>query len=82
MHIEQLVKMANEIAAFFANGSEPGQGPQSVAAHLHRFWDPRMRKQIVEYLQSGGAGLAPLARAGVELLASESKRQAVDLKST
>jgi formate dehydrogenase subunit delta len=74
VHIEQLVKMANEIAAFFANGSEPGQGPQSVAAHLHRYWDPRMRKQIVEYLNDGGADLAPLARSAVEILAGEARR--------
>lgn len=68
--------MANDIAAFFANGSDPGQGPQSVAAHLRRYWDPRMRSAIVEYACNGGADLAPLAKAGVELLAADAQRSA------
>ena len=43
-----LVTMANEIAAFFA-GEEPGKAAENVANHLRRYWDPRMRKQILEH---------------------------------
>lgn len=69
MHIEHLVQMANEIAAFFDGASDEGEAAKNVAAHLRRYWDPRMRKQIAEHVQAGGPGLTSLARASVELLA-------------
>jgi formate dehydrogenase subunit delta len=69
----KLVTMANEIAAFFTAASDAGQASQSVATHLRRYWDPRMRKQIVEYLAAGGEDLVPIARAAIESLASESR---------
>jgi formate dehydrogenase subunit delta len=70
MHIEQLVTMANDIANFFRSGSDPGAGPRNVADHLRRYWDPRMRKQMIAYYHTGGAGLSDLARAGIEVLAA------------
>jgi formate dehydrogenase subunit delta len=70
MHIEQLVTMANDIAAFFHGASDPDVAGRDVANHLRRNWDPRMRKQIIEYCSAGGTGLSDLARAGVGLLAS------------
>lgn len=69
MRDERLVTMANEIAAFFAS-EEPATAPENIANHLRRYWDPRMRAQIVAFVQAGGSGLAPEARAGVERLAS------------
>jgi formate dehydrogenase subunit delta len=68
MDAEHLVTMVNEIAAFFA-GEDPGKAPENVANHLRRYWDPRMRKQIVEHAGSGGEGLSQVARAGVGLIA-------------
>lgn len=70
----QLVTMANDIAAFFDSASDAGEASQSVAAHLRRYWDPRMRKQIVQYVTAGGEGLVPAARGAIELLAAESHR--------
>ena len=71
MHIEQLVTMANDIANFFHGASAPGQAPGAIAAHLRSFWDPRMRRQIIEHYRShGGEGLNELARAAVGLLAN------------
>jgi formate dehydrogenase subunit delta len=67
MDPQHLVAMVNEIAAFFA-GEDPEKAPDSVANHLRRYWDPRMRKQIVAHASNGGEGLSPVARAGVELI--------------
>jgi formate dehydrogenase subunit delta len=68
MHAELLVTMANDIANFFT--AESGDtAPEEIARHIKRFWDPRMRKQIAEYVQSGGHGLSTAALAGVKLLA-------------
>ena len=74
MHIEHLVKMANEIAQFFASESTPDEAPQNVASHLKKFWDPRMRREIIAYGQQGGVGLSDLARSAVELLVMPAAR--------
>ena len=55
---EKMVRMANQIATFFA--SQPGDRRALVAAHLNDFWEPRMRRQLIEHVATGGAGLAPL----------------------
>ena len=71
MRIERLVAMANDISAFFAAEPDRGEAARNVATHLRRFWDPRMRRQIVAHFQSGGDGLHDIARAAVGLLAEE-----------
>ncbi|HYM33876.1 MAG TPA: formate dehydrogenase subunit delta [Steroidobacteraceae bacterium] len=68
MKIEHLVKMANEIAAFYASDS-PSDAPKNIASHFTRFWEPRMRKEIVEHNRKGGVGLKEAVRQAVELLA-------------
>lgn len=72
MDIDHLVKMVNEISAFFASESPGEQAPRDVASHLRRFWEPRMRKQIVEHYNHGAAGLEDIGRAAVGLLAADS----------
>lgn len=63
----KLVRMANQIADFFA--SQPGgQAAAGVCDHLKAFWTPKMRREIVEHLNNGGEGLAPLSREAVERL--------------
>jgi formate dehydrogenase subunit delta len=72
MKAERLVHMANQIADFF--GSYPQeQAVAGVADHLHKFWDPRMRKQIIEYVGTDGAGLRDIALAAIKQLAAEKK---------
>lgn len=61
MHIEQLVKMANQIERFFRGEPERADAVAGVRDHIQRFWDPRMRKQILAHVESGGAGLGDIA---------------------
>lgn len=68
MNIERLVAMVNDIAAFFAAEPDQDSAAEQVAYHLKRFWEPRMREEIKRCLASGGAGMSPLARRGVERL--------------
>jgi formate dehydrogenase subunit delta len=75
MQIDHLVTMANDIAAFFLKAADQGEAARSVATHLHRYWDPRMRRKIVEHAQAGGVGLSDLAREGVNILAQEQPAQ-------
>jgi formate dehydrogenase subunit delta len=71
MNTERLVTMANDIAAFFAAGSDPNAAAEQVTGHLRRFWDPRMRRQIQEHAAQGGAGLCEVARLAVQRLAAD-----------
>lgn len=68
MQIEHLVTMANDISAFFRGAADEGEAARSVANHLRRFWDPRMRMQIIDHRNRGGAGLSELANEAVGLL--------------
>jgi formate dehydrogenase subunit delta len=71
MRAERLVAMANDIGAFFNAESDKAEAARSVANHLKRFWDPRMRREIIAHYQRGGWGLDDLPRSAVGLLASE-----------
>jgi formate dehydrogenase subunit delta len=56
MSHDKLVTMANQIATFFE--SQPGdQGPQNVAGHINKFWEPRMRRQFFELVEHDPSGL-------------------------
>jgi formate dehydrogenase subunit delta len=68
MNIERLVAMANDIAAFFDSEPDKAVAAEGVRFHIARFWDPRMRREIVAHVQAGGAGLTPTASAAVRLL--------------
>jgi formate dehydrogenase subunit delta len=71
MNPEHLATMANEIGAFFAATQDPEQAARDIANHLKRFWDPRMRREIVAHYRKGGEGLDEAARRAVGLLADE-----------
>jgi formate dehydrogenase subunit delta len=68
MKTERLVAMANDIAAFFASEPDRDVAARATADHLRRFWDPRMRREIVAHGTTGGAGLDAIARAAIGLL--------------
>jgi formate dehydrogenase subunit delta len=71
MKIEALVKMANEISYFF-EGEAGKDAPAAVATHLRRYWEPRMRKDILtHYDLNAGEGLDEVALKAVALLAAE-----------
>ncbi len=70
MDIAHLVKMANEIGAFFESASDPAEGVRAVANHLRRYWEPRMRKAIMAHAAAGGSGLSAMARQAVLQLES------------
>ena len=67
MDIDRLVFMANQIAGYFAAYPE-SEAVAGAANHIRMFWDPRMRRQIAAHVESGGAGLSPLARKALESL--------------
>lgn len=69
MNIKNLVTMANEIGEFFIYEANAGTAPQEIAQHITKFWDPRMRAQIIAHAHAHGEGLSDVAREAVLLLA-------------
>ena len=76
MNIDLLIKMTNEIGEFFAGVevNDPQAAARDVANHLKRYWDPRMRAQMLKYYEERqGAGLSDLGKNAVGLLYAASK---------
>jgi formate dehydrogenase subunit delta len=74
---ERLAEMANDIANFFHAEPDRTLAVDGICNHLKKFWEPRMRRQIVAYLRDHGGGeLNELARAGVAKLAEIDKSAA------
>lgn len=61
MDTRKLVKMANDIARFFEADPDRAAAIEGVAGHLRRFWEPRMRRELIAHVdETGGADLRPL----------------------
>jgi formate dehydrogenase subunit delta len=68
-----LVRKANQIAAFFA-AYPASEGLNGVLDHMGKFWEPRMRRQLVAYVsETGGEGLSPLALDAAKALGEEAQ---------
>ena len=77
MNAERMAEMVNDIANFFHAEPDRTIAVDGVCNHLKKFWEPRMRRQIIAYLHDhDGAGMSELARAGVTKLASMEKNAA------
>jgi len=71
MNLEHLVKMANQIGAFFETMPDRQQAMADFASHLKRSWEPRMRRELLAYIDTqGGPGLNPMVLETVRLHAA------------
>ena len=67
MKIGQLVRMANQIGSFFESMPDQDKAMKGIAEHLRKFWDPRMRRELLAFLdqhpegRSGEVVLMPIA---------------------
>ena len=65
---DRLIYMANQIARnLAAHGRE--ESIAMLAQHLRKFWDPRMRAQIMALAAARPEDFTPVAAAAVALLA-------------
>ena len=63
MNRAHLIKMANQIGAFFEAMPDQAQAVADVANHLRRTWEPRMRTEILKSLGTADeAQLKPVVR--------------------
>ncbi|HEV8689181.1 MAG TPA: formate dehydrogenase subunit delta [Ideonella sp.] len=59
MHIESLVRMANQIGSFFEAMPDRDEALEGIAQHLAKFWDPRMRRELLAHVDgTSGADLS------------------------
>jgi formate dehydrogenase subunit delta len=68
--VDTLVKMANQIGDFFGSQKSIDR-VAGIVEHIQKFWDPRMRANIVEHVSHGGAGLNPLPLEAIQRLAQK-----------
>jgi formate dehydrogenase subunit delta len=54
MDIDNLIRMANRIGDFFEAMPDADEARTGIAQHLQRFWEPRMRSELVAHLDAGG----------------------------
>ncbi len=69
MDNSNLIKMANDIGAFFKSEPDRILAIEGVEQHLRNFWEPRMRQQIRAYLNEGGTELMDIVAEAVKKLA-------------
>ena len=67
---DDLVRMVNQIAQFFDAYPE-AEAVAFVKEHLQKFWDPSMRKELLEARQLLAEHLHPLACSALDQLAAQ-----------
>ena len=83
MNIDHMIKMANEITSFWQGEVGAEAAAKEVATHLRRYWEPRMRAQMITYYQERhGAGLNDVALKAVQLLATQAAEAAAQTKAS
>jgi formate dehydrogenase subunit delta len=70
MSPDKLAYMANQIGKFFAHQPHD-KAVAAIADHIQRYWDPRMRSEILAHLQA--VQLDPAARQAIEHLRESSR---------
>ncbi|OAI17029.1 formate dehydrogenase [Methylomonas lenta] len=69
MDKSNLIKMANDIGSFFKSEPDRTLAIAGIEQHIRNFWEPRMRKEIVEYIEKGGTDLMDIVAEAVKKLA-------------
>ncbi|MGY4830029.1 formate dehydrogenase subunit delta [Sphaerotilaceae bacterium SBD11-9] len=60
MNVANLIKMANQIGDYFESLTDPVEAEEGIAIHIKKFWEPRMRRELLAHIDAqGGSGLHP-----------------------
>jgi formate dehydrogenase subunit delta len=66
MDVNNLIRMANKIGQFFDSMPNREQAIKDIAMHLKRFWEPRMRRAILECIdQKQDAEMSAIVREAI-----------------
>lgn len=75
MNSSNIIKMANNIGDFFKSEPDRELAVKGIEQHIKNFWEPRMRKQIIEYMQTGGDELMDIVKEAVIHIAATQNQQ-------
>jgi len=55
--VDNLIRMANRIGSFFEAQPDREESLAGIATHIRNFWEPRMRRALLDFLDEhpGGA---------------------------
>lgn len=67
MDADNLIRMANRIGDFFEAYPDRQEALESIALHLRRFWEPRMRGAFLQAVEGDAPGLTPIVQEAVQL---------------
>jgi len=56
MELANLIHMANRIGDFFEPQPNRAEALAGIADHLRKFWEPRMRRELLAGIDAGLAG--------------------------
>ncbi len=66
MDMKNLIHMANQIGGFFEAMPDRDEALAGISHHIQSFWEPRMRKQLLAYVDAEqGAELKPIVLAAI-----------------
>jgi formate dehydrogenase subunit delta len=67
MDVDNLIRMANRIGEFFQAMPDRDEALDGVATHIRKFWEPRMRRALLDAMDAGAAeALLPVVREAVD----------------
>jgi len=58
MEIGNLIRMANRIGDFFDAMPDRAEAAEGIANHIQKFWEPRMRRELLDFLEAHPDGAA------------------------
>lgn len=66
MDMQNLIHMVNQIGGFFESMPDREEAVLGIADHLHNFWEPRMRSQLLDYVDAeNGKDLKPIVLSAI-----------------
>jgi formate dehydrogenase subunit delta len=80
MNVPPEARMGNDIARQFTH-LPAAEAAEVVAAHIERFWDPRMRRNLEALVAEGDDTLDPLLVDAAGRLAARASRSQPDTES-
>ncbi|MDI9409559.1 MAG: formate dehydrogenase subunit delta [Candidatus Pacebacteria bacterium] len=64
-NLPNLLRMIEQITGYFKSYPQD-YAVDHIADHIQKFWEPRMRREILEHAAAGGEGLSELAKLAVK----------------
>lgn len=59
MNVNHLIRSANRIGGFFEALPDRNEGLEGIVDHIKKFWEPRMRIALLNFLEAHPDGKSP-----------------------